>query len=41
MGVLGLDHVDLTVTDLDRAIEFYQTVLDAPARITPPFQKID
>ena len=29
MEVLGLDHVDLTVTDLDRAIEFYQTVLDA------------
>ena len=39
MEVLGLDHLDLTVTDLDRAIDFYQTVLDAPARIAPPFRR--
>ncbi len=31
MEVLGLDHIDLTVTDLERAIDFYQTVLGAPA----------
>ncbi len=29
MEVLGLDHIDLTVTDLERAIDFYQTVLGA------------
>ncbi len=41
MEVLGLDHVDLTVTNLDWAIDFYQTVLGAPARIDPPFRRID
>ena len=29
MEVLGLDHLDLTVTDLERSIEFYNLVLGA------------
>jgi catechol 2,3-dioxygenase-like lactoylglutathione lyase family enzyme len=27
--VLGVDHIDLTVTDLPRSIAFYETVLGA------------
>ncbi|MBF0279782.1 MAG: VOC family protein [SAR324 cluster bacterium] len=27
MEVLGLDHIDLTVTDMDRSIQFYDSVL--------------
>jgi glyoxylase I family protein len=37
MNTDGLDHVNLTVTDLDRARAFYKEILDFPVRDNPDF----